>query len=316
MLIGVDIGGTSIKIGLFTNEVNLIKNWNIPTDLTNNGDNILKDIAISIKDKFAEFQLDYDKLLGIGVGVPGPVLNGREVLFCVNLGWKRKNVANELSKLTNKKVCVINDANAAGLGETVSGCGKKLNNTVFITLGTGVGGAIIINKKVLSGIDGICGELGHLMVKDDETEKCNCGRCGCLEQYSSATGVINAVKKFAVNDKKAIDKYADATAEFVFNEAKKGDIYAVEAVDFASEKLALAMANIACVINPDAFIIGGGMALAGDFLIDKIKKYYVNFAFSSSKNTAVIKALLENSAGIYGSAIFLKDSFNYSMVKE
>ena len=188
--IGIDIGGTSVKIGIFETDGTLIDKWEIPTRKENNGENILSDIAASIKNKLSESGIPISDIEGAGMGLPGPVLENGYVEFCVNLGWKAMNPQDILSGLLDgMPVRSANDANVAALGELWQGGGKGYKDMVMVTLGTGVGGGIILNGKIWTGMQGVGGEIGHIHVKDGETEHCGCGNQGCLEQYASATGI-------------------------------------------------------------------------------------------------------------------------------
>ncbi|MEF9984241.1 MAG: ROK family glucokinase [Oscillospiraceae bacterium] len=310
MIIGIDIGGTAVKMGLFTISGELNLEWSIPTDLRNAGENIISQIASSIKEKLNDNNLTLNQLKGIGVGVPGPVNSEGIVPLCVNLGWTDKKVAKEFEELCCTNVIIANDANAAGLGEIWKGCASGYENVVFITLGTGVGGSIICGQKIAIGKNGISGEIGHLIVNPFEKEMCNCGRYGCLEQYASATGLIKRVETLlsCENNNSILTNLSNITAKDIIDAAKLNDIVANIAVEEVTDKLGFALANISCVIDPEMFIIGGGMSEAGGFLIDKIAKYYQKYAFSASKSTPICKSILGNKAGIYGAAMLIKQS--------
>jgi len=193
--VGVDIGGTTVKIGIFKSEGELLKKWEIPTDKNENGTHILGDIAESIEKVLKEENISKDDVHGIGMGVPGPVKADGTVVKCVNLGWGIFNVEQALESIIGLKVKAANDANIAALGESWQGGGKGYDSMVMVTLGTGVGGGVIIDGKILAGINGAAGEIGHIKVSDEETEECGCGKKGCLEQYASATGVVRCAKK-------------------------------------------------------------------------------------------------------------------------
>ncbi|MEG0899781.1 MAG: ROK family glucokinase [Oscillospiraceae bacterium] len=310
MIIGIDIGGTAVKLGLFTISGELNAEWSIPTDLKNDGENIIPQIASSIKEKLNKSNLTLSQIKGIGVGVPGPVNSDGIVPLCVNLGWVHKKVAKEFEKLCCANVIIANDANVAGLGELWKGSASGYDNVVFITLGTGIGGAIICDQKIATGKNGISGEIGHLTVNPFEKKMCNCGRYGCLEQYASATGLVKRVESLLIteNSESILTNLSNITAKDVVDAAKLNDAVAMIALDEVTEKLGFALANISCVIDPEMFIIGGGMSEAGSFLIDKITKNYKKYAFSSSKETPIRKSLLGNKAGIYGAAMLVKQS--------
>ena len=187
---GVDVGGTTCKIGFFETDGKLIDKWEIKTNKENGGASILSDVAQAIGGKLTEKGISRNDVQGIGVGVPGPVKNDGVVHRCVNVGWGVVNVEKELGDLTGLKVKAGNDANVAALGEMWQGAAKGCRDVIMVTLGTGVGGGIIVDGKVVAGFDGAGGEIGHITVNAHEKEQCNCGQCGCLEQYASATGVV------------------------------------------------------------------------------------------------------------------------------
>lgn len=300
---GVDIGGTTIKMGLFETYGNLLDTWEIPTRTEDNGKYILADIADAVEKELMEKNISKLDIEGIGMGVPGPVGADGTVLKCVNLGWGVFNVEHELETMTGFKVKVANDANVAALGEMWQGGGKGYKNLVMITLGTGVGGGIIINEHILAGINGSAGEIGHLPMKDNEIESCGCGKRGCLEQYASATGIVRSAKKYlsANKDTESILKNkTNFTAKDIFDAAKNGDKVALLLVEKVGILLGKALAAIACVVNPEVFVIGGGMSKAGKILMDSIQKHFTEYAFHASCNTIFKFAELSNNAGIYG----------------
>ena len=302
---GIDVGGTTVKMGLFTTEGELLDKWEIPTRKEDGGAYILNDVAASVEAKLAEKNIAKDDVAGAGIGVPGPTLDTGYVSICVNLGWKDKNPANELSELLSIPVKAGNDANVAALGEMWKGGGEGYLDVVLLTLGTGVGGGIIINGEIAPSHRGVGGELGHITVNPDEEATCNCGNHGCLEQYASATGVVRIAKKLldASNEESSLRALETVTAKDVFDAAKAGDHLAVEAVEVLGKYLGLVVANVALTVDPDVFVIGGGVSKAGQVLIDVIIKYYHKFAKIIGDNKAkVVLAKLGNDAGIYGAA--------------
>lgn len=308
---GIDVGGTTIKLGLFSDKGELFEKWEITTDKSDNGSHIIKDIAGEIEKKLEDRQISVEKLVGIGLGVPGPVIKKRIVNSCVNLGWGVYDVKAaldmELKAFWGDKsvpIAVENDANVAALGEYASGAGKDYKSIVMVTLGTGVGGGVIIDGNIISGATGAAGEIGHMPVVYDEEECCNCGKKGCLEQVASATGIVRVARK-RVNAG-IIDNWShgeELTAKMVFDAMKKGDKAAEAVIDEVCEYLATALAHITCVINPEAIVIGGGVSGAGTVLTDKILKYYRGKAFQGCRDTAIVLAGLGNDAGIYGAAM-------------
>ena len=307
--IGIDIGGTTVKLGIFTVEGNLIKKWEIETRLVENGKFILEDITNSINEVFKDENINKDEVLGVGLGVPGPVKDDGRVLGCVNLGWPEFNVSEELSQLLNLDVKVANDANIAALGELFQGGGKGYNNMIMVTLGTGVGGGVIIDGKVIAGSNGAGGEIGHINVNPHEKNPCNCGGKGCLEQYASATGIVTLAKSILEKEDKdsSLRNKEELTAKDIFDEAKNNDVLAINIVDKFSQILGRALANISCICNPEIFVIGGGVSHAGEFLLDGIKKYYKETAFHATVDTEFKLATLGNDAGIYGGAKLVKE---------
>lgn len=302
---GIDIGGTTVKMGLFDEKGDMLEKWEIVTRKENNGENILPDIVKSIKEKNSEKSIETDDILGIGMGVPGPITEDGRVLKCANLGWGIFSVADEMSKLTGvKKVKVGNDANVAALGEQWRGGGRGFDNIVMVTLGTGVGGGIIMNGKILTGENGAAGEIGHIKVNPKETLTCGCGCKGCLEQYSSATGVIRLAKeRLEASDKPSeLRKFADDQigGKEVFDAYKAGDELAAEAVDEFAAYLGMGLGNVASVVDTQAFVIGGGLSKNGPIVIELIKKQYEKNVMFALKNTEFRLAELGNDAGMYG----------------
>ena len=299
---GVDIGGTTVKIGLFTAEGTMVDKWEITTRTDEGGKYILGDIAASIEDKLAEKQIGKSEVKGIGMGVPGPVKADGTVLRCVNLGWGIFNAADELSKIIGLPVKVGNDANMAALGEMWQGGGKGSKDVIMVTLGTGVGGGIIVDGHVVAGYNGAGGEIGHITVNHDEIEPCNCGQYGCLEQYTSATGIVRMAKRklAKTQDATKLRDYKDITAKDIFDVAKEGDEVALGLVDEVGEILGSTLSNIACVTNPEVIVIGGGVSKAGQILIDTIQKHFKESCFHACRDTRFELAQLGNDAGIYG----------------
>lgn len=299
---GVDIGGTTIKMGFFETDGTLLDKWEIKTDTSNNGENILSDVAKAIDNKLAQEGISKDKVKGVGVGVPGPVCDTGVVNRCVNLGWGVINVAEQLAALTSLDVKAGNDANVAALGEMWQGGAKGCKDVVMVTLGTGVGGGIIVNGKIVAGFHGAGGEIGHITVNKDEIEACNCGKYGCLEQYTSATGIVRMAKRklAKTDDATSLRNLDTITAKDIFDAAKAGDEVARELVDELGEILGSTLSNIACVVDPEAIVIGGGVSKAGAILIDTIKEHFLENAFHACKETRFEVATLGNDAGIYG----------------
>lgn len=306
---GVDIGGTTIKMGFFETDGKLLDKWEIKTNTEDGGKEILSDVAKAIDNKLAQESISKSEVQGVGVGVPGPVRGDGVVNRCVNLGWGVVDVANELSTLTGLTVKAGNDANVAALGEMWQGGAKGCKDVVMATLGTGVGGGIIVDGKIVAGFNGAGGEIGHMTVNEDEIEACNCGKYGCLEQYTSATGIVRMAKRklAQTSAETTLRKFDELTAKSIFDEAKAKDAVALELVDELGEILGATLANIACVVNPEVIVIGGGVSKAGDILINTIQKHYIEHAFHAAKDTRFAIASLGNDAGIYGSMALILD---------
>ena len=300
---GVDVGGTTVKMGYFDIEGNLIEKWEIPTRTEDKGVNIIPDIAGSILVKLAQKDIDKKEVVGVGIGVPGPVKEDGTVLVAVNLGWDKRNTNEELEDLLGIPVKTANDANVAALGEMWRGGGQGYDDVVAVTLGTGVGGGVIIGGKVIAGSNGAGGEIGHIHLEDNESEKCGCKGHGCLEQYASATGVVRlAKKKLADSSKPSVLRDDEVTAKAVWDAVKADDELAKEVANIYGEYLGKGLAAVAAVVNPQVFVIGGGVSKAGRVVIDYMEPYFDKYAFPGTKNAKFVLAKLGNDAGIYGAA--------------
>ena len=302
---GIDLGGTTAKIGLFTTSGALLEKWEVATDTSHAGEHILENLAAAVLGKMKEQSIQPEQVEGVGIGVPGPVLDSSIVpIVCANLGgWGERNVSAQLSGLLNGlKVLVGNDANVAALGEIWMGAAKGAKNAVMVTLGTGVGGGVVVNGKVIDGVHGAGGEIGHITVNRHETAVCGCGKRGCLEQYSSATGVVRCMKKLLDEnpDIPCVLRGTEFAAKDVFDAARNGDALAAREVDEMSDTLGMALANIASTVDPEAFLVGGGVARAGDVLFAPLNKHFQEYAFKSCRETPIKQASLGNDAGIYG----------------
>ena len=302
---GIDLGGTTAKIGLFTTSGALLEKWEVATDTSNAGEHILENLAAAVLGKMKEKSIQPEQVEGVGIGVPGPVLDSSIVpIVCANLGgWGERNVSAQLSGLLDGlKVLVGNDANVAALGEIWMGAAKGAKNAVMVTLGTGVGGGVVVNGKVIDGVHGAGGAIGHITVNRPETAVCGCGKRGCLEQYSSATGVVRCMKKLLDEnpDTPCVLRGTEFAAKDVFDAARNGDALAAREVDEMSDTLGMALANIASTVDPEAFLVGGGVARAGDVLFAPLNKHFQEYAFKSCRETPIKQASLGNDAGIYG----------------
>ena len=303
---GVDIGGTTVKLGLFSTDGTLLDKWEIPTVTENNGEAVLPDVAASITAKMKEKSISADSVEGIGIGVPGPVDTEYTVHKCINLGWGVFNVKQRMNRLLPEipNVAAGNDANVATLGELWQGGAKGFESAVMFTLGTGVGGGVVAEGRIIAGKNGGAGELGHITVEPKETVACNCGKYGCLEQYASANGIVRLAKIMLgeCDTPSALRGMEAFTSKDICDLAREGEPMALEILDRFGEYLGRALSYVSCTVDPDVFIIGGGMSRAGDIIVQPIMKYYRKYAFHVSTGTQAVIAKLGNDAGIYGCA--------------
>ncbi len=301
---GVDVGGTTVKLGLFDQSGTVIDKWEIPTRTENGGEKILPDISVAIKAKMAEKSITKEDVAGVGVGVPGPVDGNGIVHRAVNLGWAEIDLKKELTALLDgMRVEGGNDANVAALGEMWKGGGQGHKNLVAVTLGTGVGGGIIVNGEIMTGATGAGGEIGHIHVEDHETEACGCGNYGCLEEYASATGITRlANRALKASDKDSVLRKGEVSAKTVFDAVKAGDELAIEIAKQFGDYLGKGLGVIASIVNPEIFVIGGGVSKAGEVLFEYIKPSFEKTTFHGSRNAIFALATLGNDAGIYGAA--------------
>jgi glucokinase len=303
---GVDIGGTTVKLGLFDGSGELLEKWEIPTDKTDKGKNIVGDVCGSIKSKISEKAITSDDVIGVGVGAPGAVdEDGVMTGGAVNLGWDVFNLRTTMEeKLDGIRVVAGNDANVAAYGEMLKGGGKGHKNVVAVTLGTGVGGGVIIGGRLITGATGAAGEIGHIRVDDAETLKCNCGHTGCLEQFASATGIARLAKRrLEADDKASVLRDAEVLdAKAVFDAVKAGDEVAIEIAKEFGKYLGKGLASVADVVNPEIFVIGGGVSKAGDILLTFVEPEFEKYVFPPCKGAKFALAELGNDAGIYGCA--------------
>lgn len=306
---GVDIGGTTVKLGLFEENGTILDKWEIVTHTEDEGKAIIPDVSAAILAKIQAKQLDKTEILGIGIGVPAPVTTEGIVDGSANLGWKYKEVRKEMEECSGFKTCVGNDANVAALGEMWKGGGSGEKDLIMVTLGTGVGGGVIINGEVVVGAHGAAGEIGHVCVNYEETEICGCGNRGCLEQYASATGIVRLAKrKLKKEDRETVLAKEKVTAKAVFDAVKSGDAVAQEIAAKFGSYLGCALANLAAVTDPSVIVIGGGVSKAGEVLLPYIEKPYMEHALFSNKNVKFTLATLGNDAGICGSAKLVLES--------
>ncbi len=300
---GIDVGGTTVKCGLFTVEGDVLDKWEIKTRVEDNGVRILPDIAETIEKKLVEKNIAKDEVAGIGIGIPGPVNEKGEIPCAVNLHWGYVDIVGDMERLTGLKVKAGNDANVAALGELWKGGGTGCHNMIMVTLGTGVGGGIIINDKIVVGAHGAGGEIGHAHVEDAVTEQCNCGNCGCLEQLTSATGIVRLAKEaLAASDLPSVLRDSRVSAKSVWDAVKEGDALAIQIAERFGTYLGKTLAVFATVADPEVIVIGGGVSKAGTVLFDYITGPFRKYAFTACRDTKFALAQLGNDAGIFGAA--------------
>ena len=300
---GIDVGGTTVKCGLFTVEGEVLDKWEIKTRTEDNGINILPDVAETINQKIQEKNIEKESVAGIGIGVPGPVNEAGEVPCAVNLHWGYVNIVGDLERLTGLPVKAGNDANVAALGELWKGGGAGYHSLIMVTLGTGVGGGIIINEKIVAGSHGAGGEIGHAHVEDAITDSCNCGNCGCLEQVASATGIVRLAKEaLASTEAPSLLRGQEVTAKAVWDAVKEKDAVAIQVAERFGNYLGKTLAVFATVADPQVIVIGGGVSKAGTILLDYVTGPFRKYAFSACRETEFALATLGNDAGIFGAA--------------
>lgn len=303
---GIDIGGTAIKLGLFQTDGQLLEKWKIPTRTVDHGIHVLPDALRAVAEKAAERAIPWEQILGAGVGVPGPVSEDGTVCRCVNLNWGVFNVPAQMRALEPrlKVIRAANDVNAAALGELWQGGAKGRESAFMVTLGTGIGGGLIFHGQIVTGFQGGAGEIGHLCIDPNEPEQCGCGKRGCLEQYCSANGLVRCARRALAGEPErptVLRKQGELlTAKRICDAAKAGDALALELVDRLGEQVGWALTAVAGAVNPQVFVIGGGLANAGLFLLERIERGYRKYAFHVYRDTAFTLAELGNDAGICG----------------
>ena len=309
---GIDLGGTTVKIAYFDETGTMLDKWEIPTVTENGGKQILPDIAASIREYMDAYHIADTAVLGLGIGVPGPVNSKGIVNKCINLGWGVFNIAEELTSLTGFPVKAGNDANVAALGEFWKGGGKGCDNLVFVTLGTGVGGGIVVEGKLLHGAHGSGAEIGHLVLNRNETVPCNCGKYGCVEQYCSATGIVRLAKLYLESSDapSTLKGVENLTCKDIFDAAKAGDASANAILDQVYAYMGEFLGNICSTVNPEMVVIGGGVSKAGQVLIDGIVPYFHKYVFHAASGAEFALASLGNDAGAYGAFKLALDAFN------
>ena len=305
---GIDIGGTTVKIGLVAENGEIVTRWEVPTRKGSDPSGLLEDVKASLENCMAERNIVKGNILGIGMAAPGPVTSDGVLHGCVNIGWgdvDLDDLAEEIIGIS--PVRIGNDARVAALGESAYGAGKGAESMLMVTLGTGVGGGVVLNGQILMGNSGVAGEIGHMTMDPYETEKCGCGRKGCLEQYASATGMVRAAERFLRErtDDSVLRQLEKVTAKDLWDAAKAGDALANEITDFVCDRLGSALVNATYLADPEMIVIGGGVCAAGRFLLDKIEKAYQGKVFAHSRNKKFALAELGNDAGIRGAAALI-----------
>ena len=299
---GVDLGGTTVKIAYFNENGDMLTKWEIPTVTADGGKQILPDIAAAIAGYLEENKIERDTIIGIGIGVPGPVFPDGTVNKCINLGWGVFNIQKELESLTGFPVKAGNDATVAAMGECWKGGGQGCKNMVFATLGTGVGGGIVVDGKVIHGVHGAGGEIGHLVLNRNETEQCGCGKYGCVEQYCSATGIVRLAKKHLAATEAfcSLRTLENMTCKDIFDAGAAGDQVALEILEQFYSYMGEFLADLCCITDPEVIVLGGGVSRAGQPLLEGAKRYYQKYVFHAARDTQIKLATLGNDAGAYG----------------
>jgi glucokinase len=305
---GIDIGGTTVKIGLVAENGEIMTRWEIPTRKGSDPADLLGDVKVSLETCMAERNIEKADILGIGMAAPGPVTEDGVLHGCVNIGWGDVDLDDLAEDVIGiSPVCIGNDARVAALGEAAYGAGKDAESMLMVTLGTGVGGGVVLGGKILMGMSGVAGEIGHMTIDPYETETCGCGKKGCLEQYASATGMVRAAERFLKEkNMDSVLRQKDAvSAKDLWDAAKAGDKLANEIVDFVCDRLGSALANAIYLVDTEMIVIGGGVCAVGQFLLDKVENAYNGKVFAHSRNKKFALAKLGNDAGIMGAAALI-----------
>ena len=299
---GVDLGGTTVKLAYFDEVGTMLDKWEIPTNTAEDGKYILPDIAAAVLKYMEEKKISREDIIGVGIGVPGAVNNKGIVAGCDNLGWGHFSVKDALEPLLGMPVVAGNDATVAALGECWKGGGQGYKSIVMVTLGTGVGGGIILDGKPLHGVTGAAGEIGHMVLNRNETAVCGCGKSGCVEQYCSATGIAR-LTKLALAESDVPSSLRDLEkiiAKDVFDAANSGDKLAQDVLEQVYAYMGEFVANICCVVNPEVVVFGGGVSRAGEPLLEGVKRNFKKWGYHACQETQFKLATLGNDAGAYG----------------
>lgn len=307
--LGIDIGGTSVKLGLFDHKGILLERWNLSTKIGENGTAMIHDIILSVKEKLCQFGIPISQLAGMGIGVPGQVSEDGQVILAENIGWKHVPLGKILEEELNVNVKTENDVNLAALGEVWKGSARSCKSMLFVALGTGVGCGIVEKGKILSGANGAAGEIGHMHVEDHMQKQCVCGKYGCLEQLASGTGLRWLGKRILESSlEPSLLRNEEISAKTIFEAVQKQDSLAIQIAEKFGNYLGKALANCTCLLDPEMIVIGGGVSKAGPVVLDYIKKYYSQYAYQPAGAAEFRLASLGSDAGIYGAAFLALES--------
>ena len=307
---GIDVGGTTIKMAFFPEDGAPVAKWEIVTPVPKTNDDFFRPIAESIFQKAEELSIPRSSIMAIGMGLPAPIPEGGYMPKCANIGLDACNPAETMTRLTGIPSFVTNDANAAALGETTYGAANGVQNVVMITLGTGIGGGIVVNGRIVNGKNGVAGEIGHIVVNPEETEPCNCGNRGCVEQYASATGIVRTARQLlgASDRPSALRSIEKLTAKDVVDAAKQGDEIASETMEFFGKMIGLLISYLMLTVDPEVVLIGGGVSKGGQYIVDLANKYTFRNTHIAEKTGEIRLSALGNDAGIYGAAALARQS--------
>lgn len=303
LFVGIDVGGTSVKEGLFTREGELLGKVSVPTPALVDEAGYAA-VTGGIEQLLSQAQAPVESLRGVGLAVPCPVPADGNVQMMANISLDFPGLRAALSAaFPHAAICFANDANAAAMGELWQGSARGARNMVLVTIGTGVGGGVVVDGNVIAGVHGAGGEIGHLCMNPHETRACGCGNHGCLEQYSSATGVVNNyLKECEKRGVEPIELSGPSDSRSVFEACRKGDEVALSAADTMARYLGRALALVGAIVDPEAYVIGGGASASADVYLDKVRSYYNECAISVERNVPIEVAELGNDAGIIGAA--------------
>ena len=309
--VGIDLGGTNTKIGLLDEDGNILFSTIVKTESEQGFEKTIERLSNILKIQVSNLNISFNDVAGVGLGVPGPVANGRIVKFWANFPWPvNVDLAAEFEKHLGVPVKVDNDVNVITLGEMWKGGGRGYKNVLGLAIGTGIGGGVVVNGKLVSGKNGAGGEVGHIKVERDG-KLCGCGQEGCWEAYASATGLVREAKsRLTVNKNNLLyerTKDREVEAKDIFDAARDGDEFSLNLVDYEAEFIALGIGNLLNVLDTDVVVVGGGIALAGNILFDKINEKLRKYAMLSTlEGLKIVQAELGNDAGIYGAAYLVK----------